>query len=105
MAASAIAYLHKLSIDQIEYAAEVSLEHHLGLTCDPVDGYVQIPCIERNAINALQVLDAVFLAQYVSYDHRVSLDQMIFTMLETGRDLNVNYRETAQGGMAKIFKK
>jgi len=105
MAASAIAYLHKLSIDQIEYAAEVSLEHHLGLTCDPVDGYVQIPCIERNAINALQVLDSVFLAQYVSYDHRVSLDQMIFTMLETGRDLNVNYRETAQGGMAKIFKK
>ncbi|MGI6714275.1 MAG: L-serine ammonia-lyase, iron-sulfur-dependent, subunit alpha [Bacilli bacterium] len=103
MAASALAYISDLSIGQIEYAAEVMMEHHLGLTCDPVFGYVQIPCIERNAVVAVQAASVVLLARHLYGSHRVSFDQMVVTMMETGRDMHVNYRETAIGGLAKTL--
>lgn len=103
MAASALAYINGLNIGQIEYAAEVMMEHHLGLTCDPVFGYVQIPCIERNAVVAVQAASVVLLAKHLYGSHRVSFDQMVVTMMETGQDMHVNYRETAIGGLAKTL--
>lgn len=103
MTAAAIAYLNAYTNDQIEYAAEVSLEHHLGLTCDPVEGYVQIPCIERNAVCVLRAFDAVSVSKYLTGSRRISLDVVIKTMNETGRDLTDKYRETSQGGLAKSF--
>lgn len=104
MAAAALAYLGGLNIEQIEYAAEVLIEHHLGLTCDPVLGYVQIPCIERNGVVAVQASSVVLLARHLYGSHRVSFDQMVQTMVETGRDMHVNYRETSIGGLAKTLK-
>lgn len=105
MAAAMIAYLETKSIDAVERASEIALEHHLGLTCDPVLGYVQIPCIERNAIAALRAIDAAKLASYLnSNESKISFDSVVETMLKTGRDLQVNYRETAEGGLAKLFE-
>ncbi len=104
MAAAALGELFELDIDQIEYAAEVAIEHHLGLTCDPVCGLVQIPCIERNAVGAMRAIDAVSLADFLTYSRKVSLDTVIRTMYETGRDLKKDYRETSEGGLAKLYQ-
>ena len=104
MAAAALSYLKGFDIDQIECAAEAAMEHCLGLTCDPVDGYVQIPCIERNAIAAIKAISAVTLAQYASNTHRVSFDTIVNTMFETGKDLKNKYRETSKGGLAVHLK-
>ncbi len=105
MAAAALAYLKGLSIKHIECAAEIALEHHLGLTCDPVKGLVQIPCIERNAVAALRAVDAVSLAEMLYKDRKISLDTVVLTMRETGKDINCKYRETAEGGLAALFQK
>ena len=104
MAAAALAELFGMGIDQIEYAAEIAIEHHLGLTCDPINGLVQIPCIERNAVAAMRAINAVTLANFLTFTRKISLDLVIKTMYDTGRDLNRNYRETADGGLAKLYK-
>ena len=104
MAAAAAAELYELDLDQIEYAAEMSIEHHLGLTCDPIGGLVQIPCIERNAIAAMRALNAVNLADFLADSRKISFDMIVETMYETGKDLKVMYRETSEGGLAKKFK-
>lgn len=103
MASAALCELHEMSIGQIEYAAEVALEHHLGLTCDPICGLVQIPCIERNAVAAMRAINALSLANFLSETRKISFDMVVHTMYETGRDLNVRYRETAEGGLAKLY--
>lgn len=105
MAAAAFAQLKGHSIKQIECAAEIALEHHLGLTCDPVCGLVQIPCIERNAVAALRAIDAVSLAEMLYEQRKISLDVVIQTMYETGRDLSGRYRETSEGGLAKLYQR
>ncbi len=103
MAAAALAELYDMEIEQIEYAAEVAMEHHLGLTCDPVKGLVQIPCIERNAVAAMRAINAVNIANFLTYTRKVSLDTIIRTMYETGKDLSMRYRETSEGGLAKLY--
>ena len=85
-------------------AAEIALEHHLGLTCDPIKGLVQIPCIERNAVAAMRAVDAVTLAEMLYESRKISLDMVIKTMYETGRDLSFRYRETSEGGLARIYQ-
>ena len=85
---------------QIEYAAEMGLEHHFGMTCDPVCGLVQIPCIERNAYAAARALDANIYASYTDGLHRVSFDQVVRVMKQTGKDLPSLYKETGEGGLA-----
>ena len=101
MAAAAITQLMGGSPSQIEYAAEMGLEHHLGLTCDPVGGLVQIPCIERNAYAAARAMDASIYSLYTDGRHRVSFDQAVRVMKETGHDLPSVYKETSEGGLAK----
>ena len=101
MAAAAAAQLMGGSPSQIEYAAEMGLEHHLGLTCDPVCGLVQIPCIERNAYAAARALDAAIYSLYTDGRHRVSFDKAVKVMKETGKDLPSLYKETSEGGLAK----
>ncbi|MBQ1985443.1 MAG: L-serine ammonia-lyase [Clostridia bacterium] len=103
MAAAALAELHGMDLDQIEYAAEVAMEHHLGLTCDPVRGLVQIPCIERNAVAAMRAINALNLANFLTYTRKISFDIVVNTMYETGRDLFSKYRETGEGGLAKYY--
>ena len=103
MAAAAVAQLYGLSIDQIEYAAEIAMEHNLGLTCDPVNGLVQIPCIERNAVAAMRALSAVNLSRFLYATRKISFDDVVATMYRTGLDLNEKYRETAHGGLAQIY--
>ena len=103
MCAAALAELHEMGIGQIEYAAEVAMEHHLGLTCDPIKGLVQIPCIERNAVAAIRAINALRLANFLASTRRISFDMVVETMYETGRDLNRIYRETSQGGLAKLY--
>lgn len=88
------------SNEQIENAAEIAMEHHLGLTCDPIGGLVQIPCIERNAFGAVKAVNAASLALHGDGSHRVSLDQVVVTMRETGRDMSHKYKETSLGGLA-----
>ena len=105
MASAALGELFEMGIDQIEYAAEIAFEHHLGLTCDPICGLVQIPCIERNAVAAMRAINAVSLANFLTDTRKISLDQVIKTMYETGKDLSRHYRETSTGGLAKIYKK
>lgn len=105
MAASLHAQLFRLSIHQIEYASEIALEHHLGLTCDPVLGYVQIPCIERNAVAALRAIDACGLSFFLSESRKISLDMVIETMYQTGKDIHTKYRETGIGGLAQLYTK
>lgn len=104
MAAAAVAQLMGGSPSQIEYAAEMGLEHHLGLTCDPVCGLVQIPCIERNAYAAARAFDAGIYALYTDGQHRVSFDQAVKVMKKTGHDLPSLYKETSEGGLAKVWK-
>ena len=104
MAAAALAELFEMGIDQIEYAAEICIEHHLGLTCDPVCGLVQIPCIERNAVAAMRAINALSLANFLSDSRKISFDTVVETMYQTGRDLHGSYRETSEGGLAKLYK-
>ena len=104
MAAAALAELYGMGIDQIEYAAEIALEHHLGLTCDPVCGLVQIPCIERNAVAAMRAINALSLANFLSDSRKISFDLVVQTMYQTGLDLSRLYRETSEGGLAKLYK-
>jgi L-serine dehydratase len=103
MAAGAATQLFGGSPAQIEYAAEMGLEHHLGLTCDPVNGLVQIPCVERNAFAAARAMDANLYASLSDGVHRVSFDKVVKTMLQTGRDMPSLYRETSAGGLAKAY--
>lgn len=103
MAAGALCELFEMGIDQIEYAAEVAMEHHLGLTCDPVCGLVQIPCIERNAVAAMRAINALSLANFLYGSRKVSFDVVIKTMYQTGKDLSHLYRETSEGGLAKLY--
>ncbi len=102
MAAAALAELFELSIDKIEYAAEIAIEHHLGLTCDPICGLVQIPCIERNAVAAMRAINAVNLASFLWDSRKISFDKVVETMKETGRDMRRAYKETSEAGLAKI---
>ena len=102
MAASAASQLFGGTPAQIEYSAEMGLEHHLGLTCDPVCGLVQIPCIERNAYAAARALDSNLFASFSDGRHSVSFDRIVEVMKQTGHDLPSIYKETAQGGLAKI---
>ncbi|MGR3716057.1 MAG: L-serine ammonia-lyase, iron-sulfur-dependent, subunit alpha, partial [Thermohalobaculum sp.] len=88
---------------QVENAAEIGMEHHLGMTCDPIGGLVQIPCIERNAFGAVKAINAASLALRGDGLHRVSLDQVIATMRETGADMQSKYKETSLGGLAVSF--
>ena len=104
MASAALGELFEMGIDQIEYAAEIAFEHHLGLTCDPICGLVQIPCIERNAVAAMRAINAVNLANFLSGSRKISLDMVIETMYQTGKDLSHLYRETGAGGLAKLYK-
>ncbi len=103
MAAAALGELFEMGIDQIEYAAEVAMEHHLGLTCDPVCGLVQIPCIERNAVAAMRAINALSLANFLYKSRKVSFDVVVETMYQTGKDLSRRYRETSEGGLAKLY--
>ena len=102
MASAALAELFEMGIDQIEYAAEVALEHHLGLTCDPICGLVQIPCIERNAVAAMRAINSVRIANFLTSTRKISFDMVVATMYQTGKDLNHIYRETSEGGLAKL---
>ncbi len=102
MAAAALAELFGLSIEKIEYAAEIAIEHHLGLTCDPICGLVQIPCIERNAVAAMRAINAVSLAGFLWNTRKISLDKVIQTMKETGIDMHKSYKETSEAGLSKI---
>ncbi len=105
MAAAALAEIFGMRIEQIEYAAEVAMEHHLGLTCDPIAGLVQIPCIERGAIAAMRAINALNLANFLSSTRKISFDLVVETMYETGKDLKFHYRETSEGGLAKLYLK
>ena len=105
MASAAACQLEGGDNRRIAYAAEMGLEHHLGLTCDPVDGLVQIPCIERNALAAARALDCATYALISDGEHRISYDDVLAAMMQTGRDMKTEYRETAKGGLARFFKK
>jgi L-serine dehydratase len=100
MAAGALAEILGGTPDQVENAAEIGMEHNLGLTCDPVGGLVQIPCIERNAVGSVQAITAARLALHGDGIHQVSLDKVIKTMVETGADMKIKYKETSRGGLA-----
>jgi len=102
MAAAAACQLFGGTINQIEYAAEMGLEHHLGLTCDPLCGLVQVPCIERNAIAASRALDACTYSALSDGKHKIDFDRIVEVMKETGHDLPSLYKETSTGGIAKI---
>lgn len=104
MAAVAACSLRGLPINVMECAAEIAIEHSLGLTCDPVEGYVQIPCIERNGISAIKATSACYIAEFVADSQHISFDQIVKTALQTGKDINKAYRETAQGGLALSYK-
>ena len=103
MASGGLAAALGASMEQVENAAEIGMEHHLGMTCDPVGGLVQIPCIERNAFGAVKAINAASLAMSGDGAHVVSLDRVIKTMRETGRDMQAKYKETSQGGLALNF--
>ncbi len=103
MAAAAAAQLLGGTPGQVEYAAEMGLEHHLGLTCDPVEGMVQIPCIERNALAASRAIECAAFAILSDGKHRISFDNAVKIMVETGKDLNASYRETSTAGLASIW--
>ena len=103
MAAAALAELYGQNLDQVEYAAEVAMEHHLGLTCDPICGLVQIPCIERNAVAAMRAMNACNLSYFLTGSRNISYDMVCRAMHETGINLNHRFRETSEGGLAKIY--
>ncbi len=100
MAAGALAEIQGASVEQVECAAEIGMEHNLGLTCDPVGGLVQVPCIERNAMGSIKAINAARLALRSSGGQKVSLDKVIKTMMDTGNDMKSKYKETARGGLA-----
>lgn len=102
MAAAGMALVSGASTNQVMSAAEIAMEHHLGLTCDPVAGLVQIPCIERNVLGAIKAISAVKLALEGDYSPHVTLDEVIITMYKTGKDMNSKYKETSLGGLAKM---
>lgn len=102
MAAAALAELNGLNLDKIEYSAEIAIEHHLGLTCDPICGLVQIPCIERNAVAAVRAVNAVLLSNLLCETRKISFDSVVSAMRETGKDMSKEYKETSEGGLAKI---
>ncbi|MEO0122989.1 MAG: L-serine ammonia-lyase [candidate division WOR-3 bacterium] len=104
MAAAGATYLLGGSIKQMEYAAEMALEHHLGLTCDPVAGMVQVPCIERNAMAAERALDCAVYALQTDGTHKISFDEVVRIMKQTGMDLKIQYRETSGAGLATLLK-
>ena len=103
MAAAALAELYKQDLDQVEYAAEVAMEHHLGLTCDPICGLVQIPCIERNAVAAMRAMNACNMSYFLTGSRNISYDMVCRAMHETGTSLNHRFRETSEGGLAKLY--
>ena len=103
MAAAALAELFEMGLSQIEYAAEVAMEHHLGLTCDPIGGLVQIPCIERNAVAAMRAINALSLANFLTDSRKISFDLVVKVMYETGKNLLSEYRESSLGGLAKHY--
>ncbi|MBI3144898.1 MAG: L-serine ammonia-lyase, iron-sulfur-dependent, subunit alpha, partial [Pseudogulbenkiania sp.] len=100
MAAGGLAEVMGGTPEQVENAAEIAMEHNLGLTCDPVGGLVQVPCIERNAMASVKAINAVRMALRGDGQHFVSLDRVIKTMRDTGRDMSTKYKETARGGLA-----
>ncbi len=103
MAAAALAELFEMGLDQIECAAEIAMEHHLGLTCDPIAGLVQIPCIERNAVAAMRAINALSLANFLWESRKIGFDMIVKTMYETGKHLHIGYRETSEEGLAKYY--
>ena len=103
MTAAAAGYLFGYDIEQIEYAAECALEHHLGLTCDPICGLVQVPCIERNAVAAMRAINSANLAYFLTSSRRISFDMVLKSMYATGLDMNAKYRETSEGGLARAY--
>ena len=105
MAAAALAELYGQDLDQVEYAAEVAMEHHLGLTCDPICGLVQIPCIERNAVAAMRAMNACNLSYFLTGSRNISYDMVCRAMHETGINLNHRFRETSEGGLAKLYSR
>ena len=105
MAAAALAELYQQDLDQVEYAAEVAMEHHLGLTCDPICGLVQIPCIERNAVAAVRAMNACNLSYFLTGSRNISYDMVCRAMKETGIHLDHRFRETSEGGLAKIYNR
>ena len=105
MAAAALAELYKQDLDQVEYAAEVAMEHHLGLTCDPICGLVQIPCIERNAVAAMRAMNACNLSYFLTGSRNISYDMVCRAMHETGVNLNHRFREPSEGGLAKLYNR
>ena len=101
MSAAMLAHARGCAIADVENAAEIALEHHLGLTCDPVGGYVQIPCIERNSVGAIKAYSAMLIATCEeSFQHKVTLDAVISAMGETGREMSNKFKETSEGGLA-----
>ena len=105
MAAAALAELYGQNLDQVEYAAEVAMEHHLGLTCDPICGLVQIPCIERNAVAAMRAMNACNLSYFLTGSRNISYDMVCRAMKETGVNLNQRFRETGEGGLARLYNR
>ena len=105
MAAAALAELYQQDLDQVEYAAEVAMEHHLGLTCDPICGLVQIPCIERNAVAAMRAMNACNLSYFLTGSRNISYDMVCRAMKETGVNLSHRFRETSEGGLAKLYNR
>ena len=105
MAAAALAELYMQSLEQVEYAAEVAMEHHLGLTCDPICGLVQIPCIERNAVAALRAMNACNMSYFLTGSRNISYDMVCRAMKETGIHLDHRFRETSEGGLAKLYNR
>ena len=103
MTAAALASLYGMNIDQIEYAAEIAMEHNLGLTCDPVKGLVQIPCIERNAVAAMRAISSVNLSRFLYETRKISFDEVVATMYHTGKDMDEKYRETSHGGLSQLY--
>ncbi len=103
MAAAALATLYGLDINRTEYASEIAMEHNLGLTCDPVKGLVQIPCIERNAVAAMRAISSVNLSRFLVETRKISFDDVVDTMYRTGKDMDEKYRETSHGGLAAIY--
>ena len=104
MAAAGLAALYRLRPEQIEYAAEIAMEHNLGLTCDPILGLVQIPCIERNAVAAMRAVNAVDLSRFLYSTRKISFDEVVDTMYRTGKDMDEKYRETSHGGLAQMYR-
>ena len=105
MAAAALAELYQQDLDQVEYAAEVAMEHHLGLTCDPICGLVQIPCIERNAVAAVRAMNACNLSYFLTGSRNISYDMVCRAMKETGVNLDHRFRETSEGGLARLYNR